>query len=276
MSSTIPQRQAGLNSPHVLSSDGHNHADEGSAHGLLADDDELRRQLESLARDNQQLMAALGMTPAAPEEAGQHGERDSLEAENRQLRAHVAALEERLAGSAAGPDAWTEQQKEYEALLEEKSEVIRALHQKIQELRDSGSGEPARGDAGVQKSDLEDLRAQLEAEREQLRQDEASVMQQMTQMEMTMSRERAEMARQRNELQRLHSDIRHDLEVASRDPSLRDRLASFNRRHQEVSGRKGAAASVAPAPAPEAQAPPSSTDTPMPKKNAGLLRRFFG
>jgi chromosome segregation ATPase len=280
MSITVSPRQPGVNSPHADSGNHHDRPAEGSAPDLLVDDEELRRQLELLAADNEQLLAALGLKPAAEADGSPTAEPGSIEEENGQLRARVAALEEQLSAVPPSEDSWTEQQKAYEALLEEKSEVIRTLHQKIQELRDGGAnpsgGAGRSGDGSAQQSDLEELRAQLEAEREQLRQDEASVMQQMTQMEMTMSRERAEMARQRNELQRLHSDIRHELETASRDTVLRDRLAPFQRRHQEVSGRKGAAASAEPAPPLESEAPASSADTSVPKKNPGLLRRFFG
>jgi chromosome segregation ATPase len=233
MSTTVPQREAGLNSSHAVSGTSQNQTEVGSAHDLLVDDNELRKQLETLARDNEQLLTALGLKPSTAAEAAPATDPLSIEVENTLLRARIAELEKHLAGGKPSGDAWTEQQKEYEALLEEKSEVIRALHQKIQELRDgksSVSGDASQpGDDPPQRSELEELRAQLEAERDQLRQDEESLMQQMTQMEMTMSRERAELARQRNELQRLHSDIKHELEIASRDASLRERLASFQR-----------------------------------------------
>ena len=103
-------------------------------------------------------------------------------------------------------------------------------------------------------------------------------MQQMRQMELAMSRERVELARQRSELQRLHNDFQHELELASRDGSLRDRLAGLQRRHQEVMNQKGAAPSsvTRPASTPNLM-PPVSAPTPAPKKgNSGLLRRLFG
>ena len=81
-----------------------------------------------LARDNEQLLTALGLKPTALADAGPAPEQCSVEEENLQLRAQVAALEQQLPAAPPGVDAWTEQQKEYETLLEEKSEVIRALH----------------------------------------------------------------------------------------------------------------------------------------------------
>jgi chromosome segregation ATPase len=266
MSTTVPQREAEPSSPPGVS---------GSAHELLLDDNELRKQLESLARDNEQLLAALGIKSPTSDDPAPATDVATLQAENQILCARIAELEKQSGGGEATGDAWAEQQKEYEALLEEKSEVIRSLHQKIQELREGGAVERPAGEP-AQSGEIEDLKARLEAEREQLRQDEETLMQQMTQMEMTMSRERAEMARQRNELQRLYSDIKHELEVASRDATLRDRLATFQRRHQEFSGRKNMGGSGEAAAAAETQEPAPQSDTTPAKKNTGILKRFFG
>jgi hypothetical protein len=276
MTMTIPQRQTAHKSPHVVAGDTPQAATDPVALDLLADDEELRKELAQLAQDNQQLLAAMGLKPAAHEDAEPAGTPEDLLVENAVLRARVAELEEQLAAG-SGDSSWAERQSEYEALLEEKSEVIRALHQKLQEHRDDGTEGSGRRGELPQQGELVELKAQLDAQREQLCDDEAALMQQMTQMEMTMSKERAELARQRAELQRLHSDIRHELEVAGRDGALRDRLATFQRRHQEVTGRKGTAASAEPAAAAPAPAAPAASDTPPPKKkNSGLLRRLFG
>jgi hypothetical protein len=271
MSTTTPQE--GLT--HLASDNSHERVATGSASDILVDDEELRRQLENLARDNQQLLAALGLSGQTPEPAENGPE--ALVLENGQLRLRIAELEQQIARDHSAADL-AEQQKEFEDILEEKSEVIRSLHQKIQELLEAEAPAPAHAPdrPPLQRDELEELRVQIEADREQLGQDEATLMQQMTQMEMTMSRERAELARQRNELQRLHSDIRHDLEVASRDTALRDRLATFHRRHQEVSGRKSGAAPVETPSSTEAPEGAPSNGTPLPKKSTGLLRRFFG
>ena len=66
------------------------------------------------------------------------GEQDLelLRRENAELRAHIQELCRRQEESGAGGDqGWEERQREFEGLLEEKSEVIRSLHQKIQELQ---------------------------------------------------------------------------------------------------------------------------------------------
>jgi hypothetical protein len=97
----------------------------------------------------------------------------------------------------------------------------------------------------------------------------------MREMEVQMSRERAELARQRNELQRLHSEIRHELELASRHAALRDRLEPLQRRHQEMLHRKGSEPSrEAGAAGPDSAA--SGTQPASPKGQTGLLQRLFG
>jgi hypothetical protein len=271
----MPQHPASQH-PNGVPGKPHEAANETPGSDMLAGDDEFRRELERLAADHRELLAAVGLKPTAASEAAPAGEADALEAEILELRARVAELE-RLASDS--DEAFADRQKEYEALLEEKSEVIRGLHQQLVELRQGGpavaggggeaAGEPAMPD------DLTGLKVQLQRERQQLREDEEALMQQMTEMELTMARERAELARQRAELQRLHNDIRHELEVAGRDGTLRDRLAVFQRRHHELTGRKGAPRAE---PAPAGEAPPVAAPVPeAPKRNtSGLLGRLFG
>ena len=57
-----------------------------------------------------------------------------------------------------------------------------------------------------------------------------AMMRQMREMELQMAKERAELARQRNDLQRLHSEIRHELELAQRDAAVNERLRLLQRR----------------------------------------------
>jgi chromosome segregation ATPase len=233
---------------------------------------------------------------------------DILRQENSELREHAEELE-RLLNEKAPPS--NDQQKEMEALLEEKSDVIRQLHLKIQELQaNPAAAAPEGADPSIQqesKSELIDqlqqqveelqakpapatpreeellaLHEELEEERRQLKEDEESLMQQMRQMEVQMSRERAEMARQRSELQRLHNDIRHELELASREAELRDRLQPLQRRHQEMTHRKGAepireaAPAPTPAPAPSLRQNGTPPQKPGARDKSGLFKRLFG
>ena len=240
-------------------------------------DDAVRQEMQRLANGNRDLRAAAGLEPDSAQ-PGDSEELQRLRGENAELRQRVEELEMVLLERPEGEEDWGERQREYEALLEEKSEVIRSLHQKIQELREAAVSAPSapRGgpvDPGAQQQMLA-MKRELEEARAQLEEDEEALMQQMRQMEMTMSRERAELARQRNELQRLHNDLRHEMEQAARDAELRERLQPLQRRQQEVTSRRPSLVEIN-VPAPEPAKP--DNQTPPPKKpGSGLFRRLFG
>jgi hypothetical protein len=212
--------------------------------------------------------------PPSPE-AESATEIDQLRNENGILREAVAELEKLLEQMLQAEQTWSERQKEQEALLEEKSDVIRELHIKLQE---QGAAPAPRESSGMpREEELVALNEALEHERRQLKDDEEALMAQMREMEIQMSRERAGLARQRNDLQRLHNEIRHELELAARHAELRDRLLPLQRRHQEMLHRKGSE------PPPEAlSSPPASPAATVPspatagKDSSGLLRRLFG
>lgn len=200
--------------------------------------------------------------------AADAGEMEELRQQNAELRARVQELE--ALGAGQGEELWLERQREYEMLLEEKSDVIRTLHQKFQEAQESaigGSSLPASSVAvsGTKVGQAEEilrLKRELEEQRRQLGQDEDEMMGQMRQMEMTMAKERAEMARQRQEVQRLQADLAREIENSSRDPELRERLHNL-RRAQEPK----AAAAATPGAKPAAK-----TD----QQSSGFFRRIFG
>src|SRR5438132_10272871 len=66
--------------------------------------------------------------PAAPDQ-----EIDLLKAEHAALRCTVEELEKLLEEKVRAEQGWIEKQKELESLVEDKSEVIRELHLKMQE-----------------------------------------------------------------------------------------------------------------------------------------------
>lgn len=189
-----------------------------------------------------------------------------LRAENIALKARIDELE---ALSADGADeTWQDRQREYEMLLEEKSEVIRSLHQRIQEMQETVSfGEsapPAPGCSSIgfgQAEEILRLKRELDEQRRQIEQDENDMMGQMRQMEMQMAKERAEMARHRQEIQRLQSDLAREIEQSGRDGDLRERLQNL-RRPQET---KAVVASAAELP-----------ERPVEQKSSGFIRRLFG
>ena len=102
----------------------------------------------------------------------------------------------------------------------------------------------------------------------QMQDDEESMMAQMRGMELALAKDRAELARQRAEVQRLHNELKHEIEVASRDTGLRDRLISLQRRHS-------ATAIAPPSPGPSAETP-LPQPPPAGVTRSGLFRRIFG
>ena len=88
------------------------------------------------------------------------------------------------------------------------------------------------GEFGAREHDQEKLgalAAELKEREEQLQADEEAMQMQVREMEMRMSKERAELGRQRSQLERLHSDMEREIEMANRDPGLRDRLRNLQR-----------------------------------------------
>jgi hypothetical protein len=208
------------------------------------------------------ISSAMGLEPADPEQL------ELLRLENAVLKSRIAELE-----AGKGEAAWLERQREYEMLLEEKSEVIRGLHQKLQESQEAqesainaADNAPAPGGSSVscsgsklgQAEEILRLKREMEEQRRQLEQDEEDMMGQMRQMELTMAKERAEMARQRQEVQRLQAELTRAQEQSSRDPELKERLNSL-RRNQDA--KQGAAAAEG-----------AKTD----QKSSGFFRRIFG
>jgi hypothetical protein len=195
-----------------------------------------------------------------------------LKVENAQLRRRLAALEESLNGAGTKGEDWGEQDREFARIMEEKTDVIRELHVKIQELQ-AAIPVPEQPPAQTPcDADLFALSDELERERTQLKDDEKTLMQQMRIMEVQMSRERAELARQRSDIERLHLKMQDQLELASRETSLRERLQPLVRQHQQMM-RNG---SAEPGPRASKDQPPAQAAQIAPNTTSGLFRRLFG
>jgi hypothetical protein len=210
--------------------------------------------------------------PEVLDAAQVENEAAALRGENAALRARVEELEQ-LVGLAAqdGEDRWTERQREYESLLEEKSEVIRGLHTKIAELRERAANAAPplvmSDEETPDRQELLQLKQELEEQRAQMEEDETSMMSQMRGMEMALAKDRADLARQRAEVQRFQEELKRELDNAARDGGLRERLSALQRR----TGHGGASRSG------------SSQDTPTPgvtptggATKSGIFRRIFG
>jgi myosin heavy subunit len=231
---------------------------------------ELEAEMNRLSAINAELMSGLHDEEPSTE-AGEDPtpslvslELEILRMENAEFKARIEELE----AAAANNESWSEQQREYEMLLEEKSEIIRSLHLRMQEMQESVNfadnvppPSPGNSSIGVgQAEEILRLKRELEEQRRQIEQDENDMMVQMRQMEMQMAKERAEMARHRQEIQRLQADLAREIEQTSRNPELRERLHSL-RRPQET----------------KAATPITAAGGTKPdQKSSGFLRRIFG
>jgi chromosome segregation ATPase len=245
--------------------------------GLLHTENPLRQQLTSPEgvpgdQSGQTNWSALVLgdshTPSTNPGDGsnQEADVDSLFAENLHLRKAVSDLERRIEqASTESQQSWLDRQREYEVLLEEKSELIRSLHVKINELEESrpvAKPTPKEEELLAFSEELERERCQLEQEkrqaeelRQRLTEDEQEMLRQMRDMEVQMARERADFARQRTELQRILDDIRRELDNIERNGHLNQRLGQLRQRFQDVAlARSATTTSSTQAPASQAVA----------------------
>ena len=157
-----------------------------------------------------------------------------LRLENERLKQLLEQARLRLEKAERMLEQMQAREADYERLLDEKTDVIRQLHQELQEAQSR------KGSSGTvpNEEELIALHQELEREREQLKQDEEALMAQVRDMEIQMSRERADLARQKNELLRLQNELKHQLEMASRDSQLRERLAPLFRLQEELQRRR--------------------------------------
>jgi hypothetical protein len=203
-----------------------------------------------------------------------------LREENVSLHAKVEEMENLVVlASQEAEERQAKCQREYESLLEEKTEVIRTLHQKNNELRAqavktaAGLPEDASNSQLVDRQELQRLNVELAEQRRQQKEDEDSMMGQLRQMEMSLAKDRAELARQRVDMERLHNEIKHELDTASRDGGLRERLQALQRRASDAAmprpslpqnnHQSGQGSRTAP--------PPSGANI----TKSGLFRRIF-
>ena len=129
-------------------------------------------------------------------ETSDPAELDQVRVENADLRQVVSELQQLVEEAHQAEQSWVEQQKEYESLLEEKSEVIRSLHQRLKGLEDQAQVPPPPGEEELialsdelerERCKLQQERRDLEEESRQLKEDEETLMKQMREMEVSMS-----------------------------------------------------------------------------------------
>src|SRR4051794_23710304 len=112
--------------------------------------------------------------------------------------------------AATEPEHWLEQQLAYEKELQDKSEEMRILHERIQELESaslrggiSADWENPMGQAtGILR-----LKRELAQRHRLLKQAEAHMVEQMRELEVTIATERVEIARQRQTVERMKDEL---------------------------------------------------------------------
>jgi chromosome segregation ATPase len=202
------------------------------------------------AQDQKNLLASL--RKAQKEGGRSNGKLAQLRAENEKLRATIAELRQRLDSASAPQGSWEDREREFEATLEEKSEEIRLLYMKIQELErkyeEEASPPPPRITRGTDEeinalaeelaadqARLEEEREQVRVEREQTRSEEEDLERRMLEMELQTAKSRADLVRQRNDLQRVYNEVRAELEQAKAGGAMSDRVRLLEQETQELS-----------------------------------------
>lgn len=235
---------------------------------LFAD---LRKELEELSAANRQILDELRSDPTVDLDGAQDGA--GAESARTEMPVYTEAQ-------------WEEREKAHQADLAERTEIILSLEAELDRIRTEGL--PELSPEEIHDAVVKRMKAELEERRRQLDEDEANLMQQLRAMELALAKDRADLARQRAELDRLHADFQRELEHASRDSELRDRLAAFQRRHVAPPGKRASDPEVSQAAIATAVALTKQTpvDTPAPpperarlsggKQASGLFRRLFG
>jgi len=201
--------------------------------------------------------------PASPPPAdgqrpaeGPRDDRQRLKAENKELRKLLQEMKSLLQEASDNEQQFTHKEKDYKAALAEKDAQIQELSAQLGTIEEQiAKGELAppppipktRTELDEWADDLEKESARLtqerkrvDEERRQLRDDEEALEKQMREMEVSMARERALLARQETELKRLSAEIQHELDLMQRgDNNLREQMAKFQRRAQEVFNKSG-------------------------------------
>lgn len=214
-------------------------------------------------------------------------ELESLRAENNDLRELLDEMRHLLQEA---NDADVRQKADLEqktAKIAELEEILQSFEDQVRAIQEAPKHKNAdeleewADELERENAKIIQLRRDLDADRRQMKLDEQDLERQMREMEVSMAKERAVMARQETELRRLNQEINQELELAQRgDPALRQQMAVFSRRHQDILARAGSAPASAVAPPPVAevlesshgplQAAPTNKST-----DSNVFRRLF-
>ena len=179
-----------------------------------------------------------------------------MKAENKELRTLLEEMKHLLQEASETEQRLVAKEAEFtttvtakDAQIEELSAQLGAIEEQIAkgELAPPPPAPKTRTELEEWGDELEKESAKLtqdkkkvDEERRQLREDEEALEKQMREMEVSMARERAMLARQETELKRLSAEIQHELDILQRgDAGLREQMAKFQRRAQEVMTKPG-------------------------------------
>jgi chromosome segregation ATPase len=204
----------------------------------------------------------------APPDLAQQFEEQRKEIER--LRTNLEQARTRILQFEKDAELWQTREKEYEMMLEEKSELIRQLHQQAR------TAPVAKGD-GPSEEELIALHQELQRERQLLEEDRVALEEQFRQTELQMAKERAEIFKVRNEAQRMQNEIKRQVEILEREAKVRGEMGAFMKLREELQSKENRA----PGSKPTIDQAPAVPDMPAidrkaPEAGPQSRKSFFG
>lgn len=178
---------------------------------------------------------------------------EELRRENERLRMNLEQLRNRAAQFEREGELWRAREKEYEMMLEEKSELIRQLHQEARVQQPV-----AKSTDGPSEDELVALHQELQRERAMLEEDRLALEEQFRQSEIQMSKERAEIAKLRADVNRMQNEVKRQMEILEREAKVRGEMSNFMRLREELQTNANRTPGGRPTPT------PGSSPTPIP------------
>ena len=155
------------------------------------------------------------------------------------LRTNLEQARTRVLQFEKDAEHWQAREKEYELMLEEKSELIRQLHQQARTA-------PVTKGEGPSEDELVALHQELQRERQLLEEDRMALEEQFRQTELQMAKERAEIFKVRNEAQRMQNEIKRQVEILEREAKVRGEMGAFMKLREELQSKENRAAGGRP------------------------------
>lgn len=153
---------------------------------------------------------------------------EELRKENERLRQNLEQARQRVLQFEKDAEQWRAREKEYELMLEEKSELIRQLHQEAR------AQQAAPRPDGPSEDELVALHQELQRERQMLEEDRAALEEQFRLSELQMSKERADIAKLKSEANRMQNEVKRQMEILEREAKVRGEMGNFLKLREEL------------------------------------------